>query len=850
MSEVSNRRFVHFDGTREEFVKGGYENRYQNSIVFINANGDEYSSVIYTHGEYYGNGGVISKGDVDNSGILIGEYDGYKNRALSKVSLALGAASTAGLKGWYYKHVNINKKQIFLGSSRTKILGADTLTCTSTLYPDSKYTDSSFVSGYEVGDVISLVYNSKYEDYATITAISGNVITLDKIPFVSGDFTLGACKAVLATDPDEFSVYCIKYSYNETTKQLTVSKHDVGGVDFGGGALAEGVNNYALNIGAHAEGVQTVAKGQFSHTEGLRTQANYSAHAEGTNTFASGYSSHAEGSGAVASGNGSHAEGKSTQATSNYAHAEGRDTVASGQNSHAEGQLTEATNKNAHAEGHSTKATGESSHAEGYETQSNANYTHTEGRQTIASSNNAHAEGNATLASGHTSHAEGWKSIAGNAYTAPVINNSTTLGNYSHAEGNGTWAKGNSSHAEGRGAFASGLASHAEGDGTIASGVASHAEGRGAFASGLASHAEGDGTIASGVASHAEGYSDLIDEYSEETINLSDKLSGNTGYLSLKGYSGVGNLDLYYAYSFPNEYGNNWSIAGFGMLIHQDDLSWYISHKPTNTRIIYMDCDDYNAESFYTKNSDGNYIQYNVSDSKDVSEYDLKLIMSELCFVCTEDDVDYIEYKDVRQENSIGPYSHTGGKNCIAEAIGSFCHGEGLLSYARYQAYFGKYNIPEGDVLFGIGNGTSDTERSTIFVVTNDSAYVGDRRLVALKTLNRIPSKNTNYTIYPSTRYFIDFGGKSLTITLNLKCEFYDYYSEMYPEEYYITAYNYGNNSRLVINGTNIATGGILWANENDLTDLPYGYYAVEFCILNGNSNMSYLLGSATSYKR
>jgi hypothetical protein len=108
--------------------------------------------------------------------------------------------------------------------------------------PDSRYEDTSFVSGYEVGDVISIVNNNKYENCATITAKNGNVLTLDVFPFTSDNTSW------TGTDPDDFSIYC-------------VNKYNVGGIDFGGGSLAEGVNTLAINIGAHAEGAQTKAYG-------------------------------------------------------------------------------------------------------------------------------------------------------------------------------------------------------------------------------------------------------------------------------------------------------------------------------------------------------------------------------------------------------------------------------------------------------------------------------------------------------------------------------------------------------------------------------------------------------------
>ena len=362
----------------------------------------------------------IVYGDAENSAVLAGEYEGYKNQAISQTSIAVGAGTIAGLKGWYYTHVNVDEKKIFLGTERTKILGVDSLTCTYKKlivdYSDSKYTDTSFVSGYEVGDVLSIVYDDKHEDYATIIAISGNVITLDKIPFESGDFTAGVCTKVSAVgQPDEFSVYCIKRDFNDTTKVLTLSKYDNGGVDFGGGTLSEGIQTYAVNIGAHAEGCQTVAKGQYSHAEGLRTIANYAAHAEGDKTQALGKRSHAEGYNTLASGTNSHAEGRNNTVDSSRGHVEGENNYV-GDTDRETPSATNTTNNGfaSHAEGQANTAIGNSSHVEGLKNKVLGRASHSEGQETVAEGNVSHAEGYQTHAKGGASHTSGYGTVATN----------------------------------------------------------------------------------------------------------------------------------------------------------------------------------------------------------------------------------------------------------------------------------------------------------------------------------------------------------------------------------------------------------------------------------------------------
>ena len=94
------------------------------------------------------------------------------------------------------------------------------------------------------------------------------------------------------------------------------------------------------------------------------------------------------------------------------------------------------------------------------------------------------------------------------AVCAEVFNdyiNNIASGRYAHAEGNGTQATGDNSHAEGYESIASGGNAHAEGQMTTASGFHSHTEGQISTASGAGSHAEGYQTRAEGGYSHAEG---------------------------------------------------------------------------------------------------------------------------------------------------------------------------------------------------------------------------------------------------------------------------------------------------------------------------------------------------------
>lgn len=307
---------------------------------------------------------------------------GAANSAISQSSVAEGASNVAGLKGYRYTNA--------VGSTITTTLTFDTA-------PD-----------WEVGDVVSVINDSKYPDAGTIQSISGNTVTFTE-PLNVG----GTVKA-----DDGWDARCAYVS----------AKPDKGDIDLGYGAHAEGVGSKALNAAAHAEGRDAKALGQFSHAEGRSTVAQYAAHAEGRGTSATGDESHAEGDGSTASGSRSHAEGSGSDASGWSSHAEGGETKAHGRFSHAEGWGTRALSVDSDSVAHGT-------HAEGIQTQAGNGAVVTNfssGLNGIA----AHAEGGGSAASGRVSHAEGLRTSAS--------------GIASHSEGVNTVAQNQSEHAQGQ----------------------------------------------------------------------------------------------------------------------------------------------------------------------------------------------------------------------------------------------------------------------------------------------------------------------------------------------------------------------------------------------------------------
>ena len=151
--------------------------------------------------------------EVDSAVRIISEstpvVSGSESQVISQGALTTGVANVAGLKGYRY---------------------TNTGTVTNSL------TFATAPTGWAAGDVVSIVNDSKYPDCATIASISGTTVTFSEtLPFDT------------IVEDDGWDA---KLAY-------VIEKPDVGDVEIGYGAYAEGLGTKALNVAAHAEGRQS-----------------------------------------------------------------------------------------------------------------------------------------------------------------------------------------------------------------------------------------------------------------------------------------------------------------------------------------------------------------------------------------------------------------------------------------------------------------------------------------------------------------------------------------------------------------------------------------------------------------
>ena len=251
---------------------------------------------------------------------------------------------------------------------------------------NKRYTLDS-VEGLAVGDVFSLKLKNNYDDKGSITAINGNVVTVDN------------------------------YQKDETSevKYFRVpEKPTCGTTDFGVNAFAEGEDCMAVSDNSHASGKGTKAKGRY-------------AHATGKDTEAIGYASKADGRNVVVRGQQASGEGYKVEVNGDCGHGEGSEVKVDGYCGHGEGAKTSVKGACGHAENFGCQANGDYAHSEGEFSQANAKASHAENKSTVWSGGvYGHGEGEGTVVTTRAQHVQG------------KYNTIDHEGRYAHIVGGGT----------------------------------------------------------------------------------------------------------------------------------------------------------------------------------------------------------------------------------------------------------------------------------------------------------------------------------------------------------------------------------------------------------------------------
>ena len=390
----------------------------------------------------------------------------------------------------------------------------------------------------------------------------------------------------------------------------------------------------------------------------------------GQSTNASGLWSHAEGSFTNATGTGSHAEGSVTNASGEYSHAEGRGTIASGMYSHAEGEDCTVTGRASFVAGEQNVNNGDWSFAIGRQNRikSGVSYSFVAGLGCTAASSYAFVAGFKTMTVGDFGFAIGQETIAGE--------NSFTSGTETYATA--------SSHAEGRTTKAYSYG-HSEGVNTIA--------GQEFVEEFFATSSTP--TPTESVAHWYNTSDSLLYKWngtswiSQNSQTISIKIYNTTnGVLSTlnvgNGYDFSGSITYSIAarFNWENSEGSHAEGVGSKSLAVGSHAEGRFSE--TGGRYSH-------AEGGYTRT--GRRTVYGVMPDEGSGQY----AHAEGYFSWAE-----------------GFASHAEGYNTWAKGTASHTQGLGTVADGDYQSVLGRYNIANTYSLVLIGNGSSNTNRSTV----------------------------------------------------------------------------------------------------------------------------------------
>lgn len=276
-----------------------------------------------------------------------------------------------GVKGFYWESIDTNTKTITL----------------STVNGEFGNEQSFDISNYwAIGDVITIHSNQKWDKCSTITALSGNNITVNNLPFSSH-----------TVEKEHFTDQAVFVS----------SKPDKGIVDFGKYSVAFGENSKATNYNAVAFGRDNEAYGQYAFTAGRDNKAGYATFVLGRGNTATGEQSFIIGYKNKSSGANSFVSGRENTASGARTFVSGYKSTASGDYALAGGENANATNISSVAFGKDVYASGKYSVALGIGTVAREYATTAVGNNTYALASGAFACGKLTYASGQNSFVSG-----------------------------------------------------------------------------------------------------------------------------------------------------------------------------------------------------------------------------------------------------------------------------------------------------------------------------------------------------------------------------------------------------------------------------------------------------------
>lgn len=306
-----------------------------------------------------------------------------------------------------------------------KVISYDSTNLTLTLDSDA--------STLAINDEINIDGGNLWPYCAKITAINGNVITVDRaiVSYLDGK--------PLAANP----------SSKEDHLLYVDGKSNTGTHILGSGQTSTGINNAAVAIGTVSLGKDNIASGRYAVAIGRQNVAAPFATAIGRVNKARGMMSTSLGYRNTIDADWGYALGSDNKVSGKYAGALGTYNTVSGANSLAINEKNTASGGHSFAGGRNSIASKTGSFAFGYDIDiSGTNY------PTTASNNGAVAFGLGTTASGHASFSAGYNTKASGHNAVAFGSQTKAFGNNSFTSGAGSQSSVECGNAMGRGVVA------------------------------------------------------------------------------------------------------------------------------------------------------------------------------------------------------------------------------------------------------------------------------------------------------------------------------------------------------------------------------------------------------------
>ena len=173
--------------------------------------------------------------------------EGRGTYATADASHAEGLNSKSGLKGYYFKGIDIKNKKIYLSVTKPE-------TIKTSGFASSDFENIEFPYDIE-SDLLSIINGEIYYDSLKVTKTNKNVIYVESLPFKS----IAEINNLYLDS--NYTIFCI-------------DKYKLGGVNVSLGSHAEGYNTRSFGIASHTDGYNTISKNLGEHASGIYNVSN------------------------------------------------------------------------------------------------------------------------------------------------------------------------------------------------------------------------------------------------------------------------------------------------------------------------------------------------------------------------------------------------------------------------------------------------------------------------------------------------------------------------------------------------------------------------------------------------